>query len=125
VAASPPPPPPQTPADFVPIAIVVASVVAAVLACCVIWMFGRPIQPYDCDEEPEKNTAEHREWQRECERRRRGVQEFAVPRPTVFASDKTGPTFASSAGRSGLRLGLGIGGERPRRQAEQQSLLMR
>jgi len=93
-------------------------VVAAVLACCVIWMFGRPIQPYyDCDDEPAKNTREHRAWQRECERRRR---------LGAVVTDKTGPTFASGPGRSGLRMGLGLGGgERPRRQAEQQSLLMR
>ena len=117
----PPPPPPRRPNDYLPVMILVVCTVAAVLACCVIWSFGRPVQPYDCGVEPvNKNTLYYRRWQQNCDWQQAKQAKQAKQAQGLVTLGKP-----DAAGDAALRMAMARRFSKARaRPAEHQSLLV-
>ena len=89
--------------------IAVVGSVALALMCGAVWSYTSTSRPVACDEEPPKyKKREYERWQRECEERN---QINTQNQPNIAVQPQ------------GLRITLGIGGEKRRAPVEGQRLL--
>ena len=91
--------------------IAIIGVAALTLMCCAVWSYTAvAAPPVSCDNEPPKSKKrEYERWQRECEERNRNV--LMQNQPDIPVQPQ------------GLRITLGLGGDKRRTPVEGQRLL--